>query len=42
MAFDTSNALQGKNKNEIWNMFMDMLGDKLIKLGNYFKSMKKE
>lgn len=29
------------DKTEIWNMFMESLGDRLITLGEYFKSKMK-
>lgn len=29
------------DRNEIWNMFMESLGERLIKLGEYFKSKMK-
>jgi len=41
MAIDMTNTMQGKNKDEIWNMFCDMLSEKLIKLSDYFLSKKK-
>lgn len=41
MGFNTANSIQGKNKDEIYNMFVDLLSERLIKWGEYIRSKRR-
>lgn len=41
MALSPQYSIVGKNKNEIWNMLIDSLSERLIRWGEYVKRYKK-